>query len=425
MTLAGKVSDRYLTAREAAAALDVSLATLYAYVSRGMLHSEPLAGRTRAKRYLREDINRLIERKEVRSEPAKVAARGLHWGSPVLDSALTLIDDGRLFYRGIDAIKLATSASFEEVAALLWLGDTRAAARLFNQEPLRIRPIATAARRLASQLGPVEQCQLVLPIAASREPSAYDLRPEAVARTGAVILPMLFWALTGLEGPVPLEAILAQAWVPQRRSASGALRAALILCADHELNVSAFTARCIASSQATPYEVVLGALAALRGRRHGGATEAVTALFEEMDKTRDPRAGLERHLRASGYVPGFGHPAYPAGDPRGHLLIELAHEHGTGAGLKTAERLQRAAHQLIGELPNLDFGLVTLARALGLPREAPIALFALGRSAGWIAHAIEQYADSRLIRPRAHYTGPPPLLAPPGPNARPTARRRS
>jgi citrate synthase len=403
-----RVPDRYMTADEAAAALHVSVRTLYAYVSRGMLHSEAEAGNRRARRYLREDVSRLVERKDLRRDPAKAAVRGLHWGSPVLDSALTLIDGGRLFYRGIDAIKLATTASFEDVASLLWLGDTRAAANLFAQRSVRIRPIMRAAHRLTGQLGPVERCQFVLPLAASADPSAYDLRPEAVAKTGVHLLAILFWAVTGLpfEDPVPLDAILAHAWIPQRRPARAALRAALILSADHELNVSAFTARCIASSQATPYEVVLGALAALRGRRHGGASEAVDALFEEVAKTRDLRPALASRLRDLGYVPGFGHPAYPAGDPRARLLIALAQEHGTKAALKTAEHLQQVGREMTGELPNLDFGLVTLARALELPREAPIALFALGRSAGWIAHAMEQYADSRLIRPRARYTGP-------------------
>jgi citrate synthase len=105
--------DRYLTAREAASALGVSLPTLYSYVSRGMLRSEPVAGHPRVKRYLRDDVARLVERKDIRSDPAKAAARSLHWGAPALDSSLTLIDGGRIYYRGRDALELARQASVE------------------------------------------------------------------------------------------------------------------------------------------------------------------------------------------------------------------------------------------------------------------------------------------------------------------------
>jgi citrate synthase len=182
----------------------------------------------------------------------------------------------------------------------------------------------------------------------------------------------------------------------------------LILCADHELNVSAFTARCIASARATPYAVVTGALAALRGLRHGGASEEIDTLFREVENSHIAREVMAKRLRMSGVLPGFGHPLYPDGDPRASLLISLAMTYGKEPAIESADRLIRAAHSLTGDFPNVDFGLVTLARALSLPAEAPIALFALGRTVGWIAHAIEQYADPQLIRPRARYIGTDP-----------------
>jgi|SRR5579864_1505627 len=398
----------FLTAREAASALDISLPTLYSYVSRGMLHSEQVTGDSRIRRYRREDVLRLTERKELRRNPAKAAAQILRWGSPVLESGLTLISNGRFFYRGKDAVELARSATVEEVAALLWTGDSSQAKQLFVGQPLRSRKKLLHFVDKIPKLGPIGSCQQALSLGAATDPSAHNLTSGAVARTGARILVSLYSAVCATSAWVPLDLALTDAWIPSRRSAAQAIRAALILCADHELNVSAFTARCIASAQATPYEVVLGALAAFSGRRHGGASEEVRALFNEAEGARQYRSLLARRLRLAGHIPGFGHPLYTEGDPRARLLIDLSKIHGRSSATKIAENLIHAGQDLTGDYPNLDFGLVTLAYALGLPPDAAITLFALGRTVGWIAHAIEQYADNQLIRPRASYVGPIP-----------------
>lgn len=403
-----KNGHKHMTAHQAAEALGVSVATLYSYVSRGMVRSEPITGKPRVKRYLTEDIARLIDRKEARKNPAKAASQGLHWGSPVLESSLTLINEGRLFYRGMDAIELAQCATVEEVAALLWTGNLREASNLFAADSVELPPKVLAFIKATPHLGPVERCQLVLPVAAASDVAAYDLRPRAVPKTGARILRLLLAAVCRRSLSGPIDAALAQGWIHSRKTLGAALRAALVLCADHELNVSAFTARCIASARATAYEVVIGGLAALRGQRHGGASEKVEALFQEAERADRPREILAKHLRLSGGLPGFGHRLYPGGDPRARLLISLAETYGRRAALELANALLRAARELTDEDPNLDFGLVALARSLGLPSEAPIALFALGRAVGWIAHAIEQYADDQLIRPRARYVGPIP-----------------
>jgi citrate synthase len=249
----------------------------------------------------------------------------------------------------------------------------------------------------------------VLSLVGASDLSAPNLTAAAVAKTGARILRLLFSVVCRTSVSTPLDAALARKWMPKRIPSARAIRAALILCADHELNVSAFTARCIASAQATPYEVVVGALAAFSGRRHGGASEDIEDLFREAEETRQYRRLLARHLRKFGYIPGFGHPLYPDGDPRGRLLISLAETQGRRSAFAFADELIHAARVLTGEHPNLDFGLVTLTRAFDLPSEAPTALFALGRTIGWIAHAIEQYAASELIRPRANYVGPAPV----------------
>jgi citrate synthase len=401
-------SDRYMTAREASAALGVSLGTLYSYVSRGMLHSDAVVGNPRVRRYLKQDVLQLIDRKEFRRNPAKAAAKGLHWGGPVLESALTLVDGGRFFYRGVDAIGLAQHASLEEVAALLWTEDVKRAGELFSGQSASPPPNARDLFSGNRGAGPIERCQLALALAASSDASAYDLRPTAVARTGVRILRLLFSSVTGSVSSPPLETALGRAWMPTRRSAGPVLRAALILCADHELNVSAFTARCIASARATPYEVVMGALAAFRGRRHGGASEDVELLFREAEKAGNCRRIVADRLRSLGYVPGFGHRLYPDGDPRCRTLVSFAKVHGSQTEINLAKRLVQEVRSITGQHPNLDFGLTVVARALQLPSHAPMTLFALGRTVGWIAHAIEQYTDDELIRPRAHYVGPVP-----------------
>jgi citrate synthase len=397
--------ERYLTAREAAAALGISMSTLYSYVSRGMLRSEPVAGHPRVRRYLREDVVRLVERKDIRSDPARAVARSLHWGSPVLDSSLTLIDGGRIYYRGRDALELAQQASVEEVAALLWKGDPREAETLFTRQSGELPQEIKNLLKRATDLGPVERCQLALPLGASIDLAAHDLRPMAVAKTGARILSLLVSAMCGAAAAGPIDASLQEAWLPRRRTVAPALRAALILCADHELNVSTFTARCIASARATPYEVVTGALAALKGRRHGGHTAEVETFFQEPKGVRRPREILVNRLRHGEGLPGFGHPLYPNGDPRAALLLSFAKRLGRGSVLESADSFVEVARSLTGEYPTLDFALVTLAHALGLPAGSPLALFSLGRTLGWIAHAIEQYTDARLIRPRARYIG--------------------
>jgi citrate synthase len=308
---------------------------------------------------------------------------------PVLSSSLTLIDRGQLYYRGQDAVALSRTASFERVAALLWGGPlTSAAASSPERAPLSVLPFTAAAQaRLAS--------------AGCADPGASELSADGVRRSGSRIIAELALVAARCERLRPTVAqTLCHGWAA--RGARTALDAALVLCADHELNVSAFTARTIASSGATPYMAVSGALGALSGRRHGGSTAEVAGLLEEHAPAE---ALVTARLRRGEALPGFGHPLYPEGDPRGRRLLELCAD---GAALERAALLAREVEQRTGLRPNLDFGLVVLSRSFGLPPVAPLMLFALGRSAGWVAHCLEQYADGSLIRPRARYVGVAP-----------------
>jgi citrate synthase len=400
----------HLSAEQAAKTLGVSLPTLYAYVSRGLIRSEAVGGSKRNRRYREEDIRALKQRKELRRNPAKAAESALHWGEPVMESAITLIADGRLYYRGRDVLSLTASRTIEEVAALIWTGDFGAAGTLFAPA-VAMPPRCLALRKHLRGLPMVDALQAVVSAAAVDDLSACDLRPEAVARAGARVLQLVSAFASG--GSVQRKTIartLQAAWAPAHPKAAQLIDAALILCADHELNVSSFTARCIASAGSNPYAVVTGGLAALQGVKHGRATERIEALLREAQTPRAIAKVMAAHLRRGENVPGFGHPLYPEGDPRGRELLELVRKlFPKSPAVAFAGAAADAAMKLLGERPTVDFGLVIAARALDLPTDGAINLFAIGRTVGWIGHAIEQYRRDRIIRPRAHYIGDPPL----------------
>src|SRR6266851_2778486 len=321
-----QAAQYYLTAQQAADALGVTAATLYAYTSRGQLRSEPIPGRPRERRYYQEDIERLRERKEARRDPAKAAARGLHWGGPVLESAITLIHGGKVYYRGQDAATLAATASLEQVASLLWAAEATERERLFKQSA------ALSQRRLAQLRTTAKDSftilQVALPIAAAVDFASYDLSPAAVRQAGARIVRLLTNIVSKHDSQGAVHLALQAGWAPKRDAVGDVIRTALVLCADHELNVSAFTARCAASAGASPYDVVSAALATLKGRRHGGETERVSALFREAATPKRARSVMANRLRLGERVPGFGHPLYPNGDPRAVLLLRLAEASG-------------------------------------------------------------------------------------------------
>ncbi len=386
----------WLETAEAARLLGVSPATLYAYVSRGRVRSEPVPG-SRRRRYAREDLERLKARAAERRNPEKAAEQALHWGLPILESAITLIADGRIYYRGHDAALLARERALADVAALLWLGTADGA---LLEAPSR----ASTGGATRSGVPFVPRAQAALALAAAQDPAAYDLRPRAVAQTGWRILHLLASVAAGASASGrTIDAALARGWkVPAR---APLLRAALILCADHELNVSTFTARCVASARSSPYGVVIAGLAALEGTKHGGTTARIESLWDSLARSPDLASALAERLRRGEPVDGFGHPLYPDGDPRARLLLETLPR---TKGAAFAADLAAAGRAVLGEAPTLDFALVALARALGLPDGAALTLFAIGRTIGWIAHAIEQYAQDAVIRPRARYVGETP-----------------
>jgi len=262
---------------------------------------------------------------------------------------------------------------------------------------------------LLAGMEPAARFAVVLPMAADDDPTAYDLRAAAVTHTGARMLRLLTTTAVGEQPAFGMAQALGAGWAAEVPEAAALLDAALILCADQELNVTSFAARCVASAAASPYAAVSAGLAALGGAKHAGRGGRIDALLREVAVPGRAHEVLAGRLRRGEEIPGFGHPLFPKGDPRGLLLLEL-----TGASLprtsavRMATAVVRAAHDLLGEQPDVEFGLVTLAGALGLPAGGANALFALGRTIGWIGHAMEEYMADRIIRPRARYIGEQP-----------------
>ncbi len=259
----------------------------------------------------------------------------------------------------------------------------------------------------------IGRVQVRLATLAAEDLAALDLRRAGIIRTGRTILAELVAAIANTEiaaepGDDPVHRRLAASWDLDEAGAD-LIRRVLVLLADHELNASAFVARCVASTGATPYAVVSAALGALSGRRHGGQSARAEALFLEIGDSADPMPGMAARLARGDDLPGLGHPLYPDGDPRARAIIEAIARARPASGARIAAAAL-AAKQLTGQHPNVDFALGAAVTALGLPDGSALALFLVGRTVGWIAHAIEQYESGVLIRPRARYTGPRPGL---------------
>jgi citrate synthase len=380
-----------LTARQAAERLGIKLDTLYAYVSRGRLQSVSLPG-SRERRYRVEDVETMLAAREGERPVRSTETKAL---MPVIGSSICLIENGRLFYRGKDAIRLSEWATLEDVATLLWRAEEDA-------DLDADRPDASPGSM--STPGLIERCQISLAAMADADLPAVDLTRTGVIRTGRRILRVLAASVAPLTPLLePVHHRLAAAW---RLDETGAeiLRQCVVLIADHELNASTFVARCVASTGATPYAVVSAALSALSGRRHGGASARAEVLFAELARGGDAMTVMAGRLARGEDLPGFGHFLYPTGDPRATTIL-AAITRTLPEARPLIESAVAAGTRLTGRPPNVDFALAATATALALPRNAALALYIVGRAVGWIAHAIEQYESGILIRPRARYVG--------------------
>ena len=383
---------RWLTAEQAIASLGVSRQTLYAYVSRRLIGAIAAPDESRRSLYDAADVRRLTERNRGGRSRRAVAASTISWGEPILASGITRIEAGRIEYRGQDAIALSASETLEQVAALLWQMETLPQNRATASSGKW--PLAQA------RAGVTERC-----ITAAAELAMlghWTDRVDAVLPDAIRILDRIAWAACGLQGVartssgLPMHERLAQAWDVGPKAAD-AIRRALVLVADHELNVSTYAARVVASTRAPLGACVLAELAALIGPLHGGMTDEVRSLFADPAIAADPATAIATRLARRERIPGFGQPLYPDGDPRALVLLQC---------LPVKPKVQRLidAMQAMTGLARMWTSPYLCWRSACVCRSVhAFAMFAVGRTVGWIAHALEQWRDGTLIRPRAVY----------------------
>ena len=411
-------ADNWLDAREAAELLGVKRETLYAYVSRGRVESRS-DGSGRRRTYRRADLERLRASKDARSGHRAVAAGALRWGEPVLDSAITRIDASGPLYRGRSSVQLADDGvAFERVADLLLvgaLGEPGGADAAWST-PSPPRPWSKLAGLLSTDARPLDAAMLAVPVLGMRDTARLVAGPVAqlgVARRVVRGLAASFGVLRSAAharaavGAKSIAATLAAAFgIRAGRRTLRAINQGLVICADHELNASSFACRVAASAGADLYACTSAALATLSGPHHGGLSERVEALCDEIGSPGHTTRAVRARLRRGDAIPGFGHPLYPRGDPRAAPLFRAARDVSrSNERVQILEALVDTMDLVDGGGPTLDVGLVALSSALRLPRGAATALFAAGRCAGWLAHAIEQREAGFLLRPRARYVG--------------------
>lgn len=407
----GADSD-WLGAAAAAELLSVRRATLYAYVSRGLVRARA-QGKQRV--YARADLEILRVRSAARKGHAAVAGGALLWGEPVLDTRISKVDATGPHYRGHGAVELARAAvSSERVAELLWSGELPAREprwplpsagpleRVAKSASRRAQPLAPMLLLLSSLTPSETEPSLALP----SEDTDFARRllrllaaAPAVGKSGKVLL-------EALNAPSLSASLLAALAGPRTLAARRAVDRALVLLADHELNASTFSARVAAGAGADLPRCLLAGHATLSGRRHGGMCERIEEMARRLERPERALGWVRAELAARRAVPGFGHPLYPGGDPRAAPLFELAAEHATDTpGLRALAIVREAMELVEGEKPTVDLALVALTSSLRLGPGAASSIFALGRSLGYVAHVFEQREQGHLLRPRARYLG--------------------
>jgi citrate synthase len=396
-----------LTIDEVTARLGVKRATVYAYVSRGYLSSEPSQdGRTST--FDPAEVAGLVARSRPRRRPR--LGEGI---DASLVSDVTELRDGAVAYRGHPLAELVAPVgggpppAFEAVAELLWTG------RLAPADPWPAPPAAVrAARAVLSAAGGAElgdRLRLAVVAASATDPLRHDLRPEAVLDTGRDLIAAVAAALGSTSGRPeaaarPIAARLADAIDPRLASRwIRPLEVALVCLADHELATSTLAARVAASTRADPTQVVLAGLATVSGPLHGTASVAVHRFLTAA--ADDPRTAIAEQLRANGRLPGFGHPVHRHGDPRAAPLEAAVRAAATSrhqARLALVERVVDLAAERAPVARNIDFSLGMFSFVAGLPPAATELIFSVARMAGWIAHGLEEYAEAPLrFRARA------------------------
>ncbi|MGW5041190.1 citrate synthase [Streptomyces parvulus] len=402
-------AERRLTTKEAAELLGVKPETVYAYVSRGRLGSR----RThdgRGSTFDAQEVRALARRNRRDGGTSPTAGH-----ETAVRTRLTLIEGDRLYYRGVDAVELASRHSYEEVAEWLWTGELRPGATFSAPEPS-----VTAARRAVDALpehaAPTDRLRVAAVAAAVADPLRYDLTEDAVLGTARTLIPTLVAALPPVARAGDDRAPLAhRLWTRlSGRPADGptlrALDTALSLLVDHDLAASTLAVRLAASARAHAYAAVSAGLGVIEGPLHGAAGGLAHRMLLEVLDQGSAAPVVAEELRSGRRVPGLGHRLYPGEDPRARALFTLLEDIPRAApALAAARDVQATAARHTPLHANVDLALAVLTASSGMPSTAAETIFAVARTAGWIAHALEEYGERPLrMRPSGLYTGPRP-----------------
>lgn len=403
--------QRRLSTAQASARLGIKPATLYAYVSRGLISSE------RAVDAPGSTFDALDVEALARSRKPGPGSAAPATGTPlmVLDAPFALLRDDSLYYRGLPAAKLARKHSFEQIAQWLW-GDSAAPAAepvVFHAAPVAVVAAARACRLLGPQARGIDFMLQALLCAASRDPLKRNLDQQATAKLGGEVIAQLVAALPGASGRG--TGIADKLWFKLTgRSASEIdaqlINMVLVLLLDHDLAASTFAARVAASAGAHPYAAMISGLAAADSALHGSASVAAREILFAVISGQSPEGAIARQLSRGNGIPGFGHRIYCRQDPRAAVLFSAMRDLDEyQPALKAAAALSAVVHSRTDYPANIDLALGVLMLGSGMAEDAGQTIFVVARSAGWLAHIMDEYRQPPLrLRPVGEYSGPLP-----------------
>jgi citrate synthase len=343
------------------------------------------------------------------------------------ESRICYIDaiKGTLLYRGYDVEELVQKSTYEEVAYLLLYGNLPKKVELdrFKQELMNRCAVPNQVLTVIGSF-PAERNAMDMLRTAVSALSLYDVVPNDPLKQSMSIIAKMPNLISAVyrqkEGEwfVPLRKDLSLAATflyssygtePDPQD-SKVLDALLILHADHELNASTFTARVAASTLSDVYSAVTGAVGALKGPLHGGANEKVIEMTLEIGNPENAESYVDALLAKRQKITGFGHRVYKTMDPRARILKDMARKFVRSEKEKKVFQILEKTEEMMktwkNMYPNVDLYSGLALNHVGIPSYLFTPVFAVGRAPGWLAHILEQYADNRLIRPRAEYMGP-------------------
>ncbi|PHR62893.1 MAG: citrate synthase [Robiginitomaculum sp.] len=365
--------------------LSVKAATLYSYVSRGQIRSLADPKNPRCSLYSRRDIEQLLTRRSRPRARADIASGTIAWGEPVLQTRISTVKDGQLFFGEQNAATLARTFSLEEIAG-----------HHFCESAPAPSP-TTLPGAWTKETDPKARAFAFLAGLASHAAPTLGRTRAALAQEAFGLLSDFANAVLGKAHPGPIHQRIGTHWQLSNQN-SDLVRQTLVLISEHELNASTFAVRIAASTGAALPAVALAGLATLSGPLHGDATEQAVLFLRQIANSQSPEGQIHQTLRRNSQLPGMGHTLYPDGDPRAKALLQATNP---APNISHAIAL---CSQITGQVPNIDMALAALVVELQLPEQAAFSLFAIGRMSGWLAHAIEQVETGNLIRPRAVYS---------------------